>query len=122
MRYETVTVIVTSAVPGWTGVAWSAPPADGDAPYQIGGWTGVETSLIVATPVIAMPAALASASAFARAWVIASVRARDWAAAGSETRNETPSRVVAPAAREPSIASPTWSRLRTVTSSPLKKV
>ena len=67
-------------------------------------------------------AAPARASALALASAIAAVRA--WASAfvSSSTRNDTLSRLVAPAASEPSIASPSSSSLRTVTATPFEKV
>ena len=71
--------------------------------------------MIELTPWIDTPAALASACALVFASAIAAVRA--WASAfvSSSTRNVTLSRLVAPAARASSIASPRTSSLRTVT-------
>ena len=83
---------------------------------------GALLSLIDATPVIETPALDASVSAIDFACAIACWRAWACALAGSSTRNVTPSRVVAPAARPSSMASPILSRSRIVTATPFESV
>ena len=105
-------------MPGRIGV--DASSARRAPAYGTGHGVGADCSLIEATPMIETPAALASASAFARACFIAWVRAWPSAPLGSSTRKVIPSSVEPPETSAPSTASASFSRSRTVATTPLR--